>query len=97
MNETTAALTFYFVVVGAIGTLIGQRKQRPVGGLLWALVLGPIGWLFMFLLPAAKSSKATTCPHCEGVLPFQQAACNHCGNRVTWLGQRPVKPSRAAA
>lgn len=97
MNEITAAWALYFLVVGAIGWLIGQKRKRPAAGLIWSLVLGPIGWLLMFLLPDGKSGKAATCPHCDGVLPLQQATCNHCGNRVTWLGQRPVKPSRAAA
>lgn len=86
----------YFVVFGAIGALIGQRKNRAFAGFLWAMILGPIGWLLMALLPPAKNGKATDCPHCGGVLPLNQSTCNHCGNKVTWLGTRPVRPSRAA-
>ena len=91
------AFLAYFIVFGAIGALIGQKKGRPFAGLVWAMVLGPIGWLLVALLPAAKSGKATECPHCGGILPLSQSQCNHCGNRVTWLGKRAVKPSRAAA
>jgi len=53
-------LLLYFICFGAIGWLIGQRKGRPVAGLLWSMVLGPIGWLLMFLLPAASSGESQT-------------------------------------
>jgi hypothetical protein len=61
------------------------------------MVLGPIGWLLMALLPARGTTKATTCPHCDGVLPINQAVCNHCGNRLTWISGKAYRPSRAAA
>lgn len=86
-----------FILFGAIGWLIGQRRGRPVAGLLWAMLLGPIGWLLMFLLPSQASPKATACPHCGGVLPVQQVKCNHCGNVVTWMRGRAYRPSRAVA
>lgn len=50
----SAGFFILLVVSVAIGWLIGKRKNRPVAGALWALVLGPLGWLLMFLLPAAE-------------------------------------------
>lgn len=49
--ETVVAYLVYFVLFGAIGFLIGQRKGRPFAGLVWAMILGPFGWLLMALLP----------------------------------------------
>lgn len=99
MDFTVLALA-YFIVFGAIGVLIGRRRGRPVAGLFWAMLLGPIGWLLMFLLPSASASatagKSTPCPHCGGALPLLQPQCNHCGNKVSWLRGRAFKPSRAA-
>lgn len=49
--ETVVLYLVYFVLFGAIGFLIGQRKGRPFAGLVWAMILGPFGWLLMALLP----------------------------------------------
>lgn len=94
MNVVVYAL-IYFIVFGAIGMLIGQRRGRPMAGLVWAMLLGPIGWLLMALLPSAGATKATACPHCGGALPLMQAKCNHCANKVSWIKGRAFKPSRA--
>lgn len=93
MSPIALALA-YFVVFGSIGLLIGQRRGRGFAGLVWGMVLGPVGWLLMFLLPSAASRKAGACPHCGGVLPVGQMSCNHCGNAVRWIQGRAFKPSR---
>lgn len=90
-------LLLSFLTFGAVGWLIGARKGRPLAGLVWAIVLGPIGWLLMALLPSAASSKASACPHCGGVVPVGQVSCNHCGNRVLWLRGKALKPARPVA
>lgn len=97
--DLTAAVLLYFVLFGAIGMLIGGRKGRPIAGLLWAMVLGPIGWLLMALLPAASANtvKAGSCPHCGGVVAIDQAKCNHCGNALTWIKGKAYRPSRPVA
>lgn len=86
----------WFVVFGGVGMLIGQRRGRTLAGLVWAMLLGPIGWLIVMFGPDLSKPKAAACPHCDGVLPVLQRTCNHCRNRVTWMNGRPVKASRQA-
>lgn len=50
-------LLVWFLLFGAVGMLIGQRKGRPVAGLLWAMLLGPIGWLVVWLGPTVDVSR----------------------------------------
>lgn len=95
MDLTIYAL-FYFILFGAIGILIGQKKGRALAGLAWSMLLGPFGWLLVLLGPDLNSPKGAPCPHCAGVVPINQAKCNHCGNVVRWLRGKAFKPSRAA-
>lgn len=95
MNELAVYALGYFVIFGAIGMLIGQRKGRTLAGLIWSMLLGPFGWLVVALGPNIAGGKSTACPLCGGVLPISQAKCNHCGNAVHWIKGRPYRPSRA--
>lgn len=81
----TALLLAYFVIFGAIGMLIGVRKGRVVAGLIWAMLLGPIGWLIVLLGPNMTAPKAVPCPFCAGAVPINQSQCNHCKNNLRWL------------
>lgn len=83
-----------FVVFGAIGMLIGQRKGRVAAGLFFGMLLGPIGWLVTALGPTRQQLVSSACPHCQGLLPNNQRQCNHCGNGISWIKGRPFKPSR---
>ncbi len=58
--ETIVLCLVYFVLFGAIGFLIGQRKGRPFAGLVWAMILGPFGWLLMALLPRRDDGVAAS-------------------------------------
>lgn len=93
--ETLLFFAVWAFMMGGVGYLIGMNKGRPTAGVVWALILGPIGWLIMLLVPGSGGRRATQCPHCGGVLPLQQPKCNHCGNAVTWIRDRAVRPSRA--
>lgn len=86
----------YFIVFGSIGMLIGQKKGRVMAGLIWAMLLGPIGWLLVFMGPDANAPKAAKCPICAGVVPVNQGQCNHCKNSLTWIKGKPYRPLRAA-
>lgn len=96
MREFTIFILVYFVLFGAIGMAIGQRKGRTLAGLVWAMILGPLGWLVVALGPNLGGPKTDKCPHCAGIVPVGQPKCNHCGNGVTWTRERALKPSRAA-
>lgn len=48
----------WFVLFGAIGLLIGSRKGRAAAGLIFSMLLGPIGWLLIFLGPDVREQKA---------------------------------------
>jgi hypothetical protein len=86
----------YFVFFGSIGMLIGQRKGRAFAGFVWAMLLGPLGWLLVILGPDMNAVKSTKCPHCGGVLPLNQGKCNHCENQIRWIQGRAFRPPRIA-
>ncbi len=96
MNDLFVFLLLGFVLFGAVGLLIGQRKGRPLAGLIWAMVLGPIGWLLILLGPSRQDLNSTPCPHCGAALPIGEASCRQCGNPVRWLKRQAIKPPRAA-
>src|SRR5574337_683335 len=94
MSEIAIYLALLFILFGSIGILIGQRKGRAMAGLIFAILLGPIGWLLIFLGPDMNAKKSVKCPHCDGIVPIGQSACNHCGNKITWIQNKAYKPSR---
>lgn len=51
MRDLIQYLLVVFVLFGAIGMLIGQKKGRRMAGLLWSMALGPIGWLIVWFGP----------------------------------------------
>lgn len=96
MSEFVIWFCVGFIFFGAIGVLIGQRKGRPLAGMVWGMLLGPFGWLLMALLPHSGAAKRRACPHCGGVVALEQTRCNHCGNAIRWYQGKAFKPSRAA-
>lgn len=62
------------VCVG-VGALIGWSKGRMTAGIIWAAVLGPIGWIIV----ALGKSNLDPCPECsKGNRPGAHT-CRHCG------------------
>jgi hypothetical protein len=90
-----------YLVYGAImfggALVIGLWKGRVLAAIVWSTFLGPLGWLIVAMGPSMHPAKAVDCPHCAGVLPINQAVCNHCGNKVLWVQGKARKPSRAVA
>ena len=52
--DTVVFVLVYFVLFGAIGMLIGQKKGRTFAGLVWSMLLGPFGWLLVGLGPTIE-------------------------------------------
>jgi hypothetical protein len=68
-----------WIASALIGGLIGNRKKQVASGVIWGLLLGPLGWVVVLLLP----SRGPRCSECGGVLPSSKVAkCMHCGSDV---------------
>ena len=60
---------------GAVGWWIGSLRDRPGDGLAWGALLGPIGWLVVYLGPDNRRK----CQECRGAVPSDATRCMHCG------------------
>ena len=56
-----AALLWWNLAFVAVGALLGWWRGKLLAGVIWALALGPIGWIIV-LLPARKSVKPPPLP-----------------------------------
>lgn len=63
------------LLCSGIGALIGWWKGRTIYGLVWATVLGPIGWIVI----ALARSERHACARCGGANREFTATCRHCG------------------
>jgi len=63
----------------AIGLAIGQSKGRPVAGLIWGFLVGPLGWLLVAIGPNMKPK----CPHCGGEIVEGASKCKNCGSDIS--------------
>lgn len=76
-----------WVIIGSlIGGFIGSAKNQASTGVWLGLLLGPLGWIIVAVLPAVSAAQ---CPHCHGGVDGVAAVCCHCGRDI-----RPaVKPA----
>jgi hypothetical protein len=93
MTGDVALYLFLWFFICVIGYLIGAKKDRPLAGLAWAFMLGPLGWLLIWLLPAPRQ---LACPHCLAPIAFGEPKCAMCMKPISWIRRKPVRPSRAA-
>jgi len=49
-----AAMFWWNLLFIAVGALLGWWRGRTVEGIVWALVLGPIGWIVILAKPRPK-------------------------------------------
>jgi len=68
------------VVCGAIGAMIGKRKNAVVRDMVLGAALGPIGWIISLCLPVAKPKPH--CPRCKREVAAGDAHCRHCGAKL---------------
>jgi hypothetical protein len=83
-----APILFWAVVFGAVGQAIGARRgMRPIKGVLIGLILGPIGWILLALLPTSEEEQVRAnrqqgrkrCPQCAEWVQRGAKVCPHCG------------------
>ncbi len=79
MSDGWLCLIVLWCLSTAVGAIVGNAKNQALLGALLAGLLGPLGWLFILLVPDARRR----CPHCAGNLPDQRVTkCMHCGSYV---------------
>lgn len=78
---------------GAIGALVGWTKGRAGPGLVWGLVLGPIGWLVVALQPG----RLPLCPECGRPNRARAKRCRNCGVDFARLARRTPRADLKAS
>jgi len=68
-------IAFAALVGALIGALCGQARGRVGAGVIFGLLLGPIGWLLVLV----GKDYRPKCPHCGGVIETGKRVCKHCG------------------
>jgi len=87
---------FWVAVNLLVGALIGKSKGRLSAGILWSLLLGPIGWLIVAVGPNTKPK----CPYCKDTIIPGAVKCRNCGSELKSGEVEPVskpKIDRAAS
>ena len=80
-------MTAFTVVSIVVGALIGRAKGRMTAGIIWAAVLGPIGWIIVALF----RSKLQACPECAKPNQPDAIACRQCGANLKRSMQRTAR------
>ncbi|MBK7011939.1 MAG: hypothetical protein IPH43_04135 [Xanthomonadales bacterium] len=79
--------TAFTVVSIAGGALIGRWKGRMMAGIVWAAVLGPIGWIVIGL----SRSRRVACVECAMPNQPDASVCRHCGANLRQSLQRTAR------
>ncbi len=82
-----AWMTAFTVISIAGGALIGRLKGRMAAGIVWAAVLGPIGWIVV----ALSRSKLQACPECARSNYADAVICRQCGANLKRATQRTAR------
>jgi hypothetical protein len=88
--EFSLVLFVLWASCGFLGFTIGEEKYRPMEGLIWGLVFGPIGLMAIGFMPTAYSRK---CPACLMGIPSHATRCCHCGTVVDQPVPMEVPPA----
>ncbi|MEO7200180.1 MAG: hypothetical protein ABIY56_08200 [Dokdonella sp.] len=75
------------LVCALVGAGIGWVKGRTMAGLLWGVVLGPLGWLII----ALSRSNLVECPQCSRTNRSDARVCRHCGVDFRKLEQKTAR------
>jgi hypothetical protein len=78
-------LFLIWLLLAAVGYVIGAPKDREWAGFFLGLLLGPIGWLIVAL---SAPKPHLRCPHCGGAIAAGYPVCKNCGRDL-----RPPEPA----
>lgn len=81
------------IACGVIGAVIGWTKGRAFAGMIWGLVLGPIGWIVIALM----RSKLSECPECARPNSNSARICRHCGLDFRKFAMRTDRSNQKSA
>jgi hypothetical protein len=71
-----------WVVMVACGGIIGNARGRLLDGVVYAMILGPLGWFLVYMLPPSFPP----CPRCGTPHRAKYPLCNGCGNPLpVWV------------
>ncbi|MCE1245282.1 MAG: hypothetical protein LWY06_01425 [Firmicutes bacterium] len=73
-------LVIYFFVV-LTGIVYGAEKGQLASGIVWTILLGPLGILVVALLPNLKD--IIKCPFCKGDAVRGASKCKNCGSSIS--------------
>jgi hypothetical protein len=63
-----------------IGYLLGRSKGRQCDGIIWSVLLGPIGWIITLCL--SDGTPRPRCPECLSWVHPGASRCCHCGTQI---------------
>ena len=83
-----APILFWGVIFGGVGQMIAARRgMRASKGILLGLLLGPIGWILLAVLPTSDAEQERShqrqghkrCPQCAEWVKRGAKVCRFCG------------------
>ena len=79
-------------VSAVVGGLIGSTKGKAGDGVLFSLLFGPLGWVYVLLAPDRRPK----CPACLGPVNAGARRCKNCGERLPEEHDGPREKERAS-
>ena len=77
-------ILFWILIAGGIGAAIGNRTGQAIGGFIFGVLLGPIGWF----ITALSTGNRVKCPRCCERIDSEASICPKC--RSTLTGRNPA-------
>ena len=86
MGSFAIVSVLWALIGGAVGSIIGARKQRQEAGFWFGFLLGPIGWILVLAGP----DLGPKCPACKGSVIVGATKCKNCGSDLSEPATQPA-------